>query len=150
MSATDDRVTAEELGLRLDYMHLSLDAGRGLAHLVLDRPGKLNALLMPMRGQFADLFRTLERDGRTRVVIVRGAGEQAFSAGGEISAFMETGQGPLSLLHENVAARSGSPDRSSRRSTATASASASRSPWPATFGSPRRGPSSACRRSGWG
>ena len=104
MSGTDDRGTAEELGLRLDYMHLSLDAGRGLARLVLDRPGKLNALMMPMRGQFAELFRRLERDGRTRVVIVRGAGEQAFSAGGEISAFMETGQGPLSLLHENVAA----------------------------------------------
>jgi 2-oxoglutaroyl-CoA hydrolase len=93
-----------DLGLQLDHMRLTLEAERGLARLVIDRPDKLNAVTMPMREQFADVFRALERDGRVRVVIIRGAGEQAFTAGGEIAMFMETGQGPLSLLHENVAA----------------------------------------------
>lgn len=97
-------ITAAELGLELAFMQLSLDPERGLAKLVLDRPGKLNAVTMPMREQLADLFRTLERDGRARVVVIRGAGEEAFTAGGEIASFMEQDQRYLSLLHDNVAA----------------------------------------------
>lgn len=97
-------LTAAELGLELEFMHFSLDAERGLAKLVLDRPGKMNAVTMPMREQLADLFRALERDGRTRVVIIRGAGDEAFTAGGEIASFMEKGQRHLSVLHDNVAA----------------------------------------------
>jgi 2-oxoglutaroyl-CoA hydrolase len=97
-------LTAEDLGLELEHMRLDVEVERGLARLVIDRQDKLNAVTMPMRDQLAELFRTLERDGRVRVVIIRGAGEQAFTAGGEIAMFMETGHGPLSLLHENVAA----------------------------------------------
>ena len=104
MSRPDTRLTAEDLGLRLDFMHLTLQPERGVARLVIDRPGKLNALMMPMRGQIADLFRALEKDGRARVVIVRGAGEEAFTAGGDVAAFMESDPGTLSLLHHNVAA----------------------------------------------
>lgn len=101
---TDQTITAEALGLHLEHMHLSLDAERGVARVVLDRPGKMNALTLGMRDQFADLFRTLERDGRARVVVVRGAGEEAFTAGGDIAMFMQAGQDLLSYLHDNVAA----------------------------------------------
>jgi 2-oxoglutaroyl-CoA hydrolase len=100
----DSHITAEDLGLRLDRMRFALDAGRGVARLVIDQPEKMNRVTMPMRDQISDLFRTLEKDGRTRVVIVRGAGEEAFTAGGEIGGFMETHPSRLSLLHENVAA----------------------------------------------
>jgi 2-oxoglutaroyl-CoA hydrolase len=71
---------------------------------VIAQQGKMNRVTMAMRDQIADLFRTLEKDGRTRVVIIRGAGEEAFTAGGEIGGFMETHPSDLSLLHENVAA----------------------------------------------
>src|SRR5438067_994381 len=98
------QLTAEDLALHLDHMHLSLDPERGVARLIIDRPGKLNAVTMPMRDQFADLFRALQRDGRARAVIIRGADEQAFTAGGEVASFMEKGPAHLSLLHENVAA----------------------------------------------
>jgi 2-oxoglutaroyl-CoA hydrolase len=105
MTATHrQHVTAEGLGLKLDYMHLTLDTDSGIARLVLDRPGKMNAVTLGMRDQIADVFRVLERDGRARVVIVRGAGEEAFTAGGEIAMFLEAGPGPLSYLHDNVAA----------------------------------------------
>jgi 2-oxoglutaroyl-CoA hydrolase len=101
---TNSQVTAKDLGLDLEFMHLTLDPEQGVARLVLDRPGKMNAVTMPMRDQLSDLFRTLERDGRARVVIIRGAGDQAFTAGGEIAGFMEKGPGHVSLLHHNVAA----------------------------------------------
>jgi len=97
-------VTAAELGLQLDNMQFALDAERSVARLVIDQPEQMNRVTMPMRDQIADLFRTLEKDGRTRVIIIRGAGEEAFTAGGEIGGFMETHPGSLSLLHENMAA----------------------------------------------
>jgi 2-oxoglutaroyl-CoA hydrolase len=104
VSSQDHKVTAEGLGLQLDNMQFALDAERGVARLVIDQPGKLNRVTMPMRDQIAGLFRTLEKDGRTRAVVIRGAGEEAFTAGGEIGGFMETHPSHLSLLHENVAA----------------------------------------------
>src|ERR671938_1579106 len=104
MSSQDSRITAEELGLQLDNMQFALDAERGVARLVLDQQEKMNRVSMAMRDQLSDLFRALERDGRARVVIVRGAGEKAFTAGGEIGGFMQTHPVPLSYLHDNVAA----------------------------------------------
>jgi 2-oxoglutaroyl-CoA hydrolase len=104
MSSQDSRITAEQLGLQLENMQFALDAERGVARLVIDQPEKMNRVTMPMRDQISDLFRTLEKDGRTRVVVIRGAGEQAFTAGGEIAGFMERHPSHLSLLHENVAA----------------------------------------------
>ena len=101
---TDQTITAEALGLHLEHMHLSLDAERGVARVVLDRPGKMNALTLSMRDQFAELFRALDKDGRARVAIVRGAGDEAFTAGGDIAMFMQAGQDLLSYLHDNVAA----------------------------------------------
>ena len=79
MSSPDNQLTAEDLGLHLDHMHLSLDPERGVARFIIDRPGKLNAVTMPMRDQFADLFRALQRDGRARVVIRLSALRKALS-----------------------------------------------------------------------
>ncbi len=104
MSRQDSHVTAEDLGLALENMRFSLDAKRGVARLVIDDPAKMNRVTMLMRDQISDLFRALERDGRTRVVIIRGAGEQAFTAGGDIEGFLKTHPVPLSHLHDNVAA----------------------------------------------
>jgi 2-oxoglutaroyl-CoA hydrolase len=97
------QVTATDLGLALDHMDLTLDPEREVARLVIDRPGKLNAITMPMRDQIVEVFRVLERDGRARAVILRGGGEP-FTAGGEIARFLEKEPGPISLLHANVAA----------------------------------------------
>lgn len=104
MTSENNKVEAKDLGLDLDHMRISLDEGRGVATLTLDRPGKMNAVTMPMRDQISDIFRTLERDGRTRLVVIRSADEKAFTSGGDIGAFMEAGPGALSMLHRNVAA----------------------------------------------
>lgn len=98
------QITAKDLGLGMDYMQLTLDLDRGVARLTLDRVEKLNTITMPQRKQLAEAFRVLDEDGRARVIIICGAGNQGFSAGGDIPGFLETGAGPVSLLHEHVAA----------------------------------------------
>lgn len=101
---TGNEITAEDLGVELDRMRFELDAERGVGRLTLDDPAKMNRIGMHMRGQISALFRALEGDGRARVVIIRGEGEKAFTAGGDIASFMQTHPGPLSMLHDNVAA----------------------------------------------
>lgn len=101
---TERHVTAIDLGVRSDHVVLALDPATGVARVLLDRPSKLNAVTLEMRDELAELFRKLERDGRTRVVIIRGAGERAFSAGGEVGMFLQAGPGPLCSLHDNIAA----------------------------------------------
>lgn len=68
---------------------LILDRSDRIATITIDRPAKLNALT----NQFwSDLRRALteaETDGETRVVILTGAGDKAFSAGGDIAGFSE-------------------------------------------------------------
>ena len=57
-----------------------------LAHLILNRPEVLNAIdnrLATELGQRAD---ELARDPETWVIILRGAGERAFSAGADLKA----------------------------------------------------------------
>lgn len=76
----------------------------GVAWVVIKRPEKLNAFLMGMRREFAEIFRELEEDERVRAVVVRGAGEKAFSAGGDVAGFLEARPEELCYLHENVAA----------------------------------------------
>jgi len=95
---------AEDFGLELENMRFSFEEERGVARLVLDDPKKMNRVTMGMRDQISDLFRALERDGRARVVVIRGEGERAFTAGGDIAGFLKEHPGRLSLLHENVAA----------------------------------------------
>jgi 2-oxoglutaroyl-CoA hydrolase len=93
-----------DLGLAFEHFEVALDTGTGIARVVISRPEKLNALLMSMRAEFAEIFRTLERDGRARAVVLRGAGERAFSAGGDVAGFLEADAETLSYLHENIAA----------------------------------------------
>lgn len=95
---------AEDFGLKLQNMKFSFDAARGVGYLMFDDPAKMNRVTMPMRDQLSNLFWTLERDGRTRVVVIRGEGEQAFTSGGDIAGFLKEHPSCLSVLHENVAA----------------------------------------------
>ena len=60
----------------------------GIAELVIDRQDKLNAITVRMRQQIGEVFATLAADAEVRVVIIRGAGEKAFSAGGDVEEFL--------------------------------------------------------------
>jgi enoyl-CoA hydratase len=58
-----------------------------IAVVTLNRPHKLNAFTRPMWQRLGDTFRGLSADDSLRCVIVRGAGEKAFSPGNDISEF---------------------------------------------------------------
>jgi 2-oxoglutaroyl-CoA hydrolase len=64
----------------------------------------MNRVSMPAREQLAALFEQLGADDGVRVILFTGAGEQAFTAGGDIPGFLEREPEHLSRLAWNVAA----------------------------------------------
>lgn len=52
--------------------------------LIINRPEKRNSLNPEVLLQLGDTLNTLKEDGETRVVVIRGTGEQAFSSGFDI------------------------------------------------------------------
>ncbi len=68
---------------RFDALEFS-DLGDGILELVMNTPGKLNAVGHEMHTQLAEVWTVIDRDPDVRVVVVRGAGE-GFSAGGDLS-----------------------------------------------------------------
>ena len=90
-----------------DGFRVEHDESAGLATVTLDVPEKLNRVSMPARDQLAAVFDELGADERVRVVILAGAGEKAFTAGGDVAGFLERSPEVLSRLAHNV----GAPER---------------------------------------
>jgi len=86
----------------LDGLRLERDGD--VATITLDVPEKLNRLSMPARDQLAELFGELGKDSSVRAIVLTGAGEKAFTAGGDIAGFLEREPEELSRLAWNVAA----------------------------------------------
>lgn len=59
----------------------------GIATLVLSNPAKLNAINAAMWVQLKAAFDRIAEDDSLRCVIIRGAGDKAFAAGGDIEEF---------------------------------------------------------------
>ena len=90
-----------------DGFRLARENDRGVATITLDVPDKLNRVSMGARDELARVFGELGGDDAVRVVVLRGAGEQAFTAGGDVGMFMQRDAETLSHLHVNV----GAPER---------------------------------------
>lgn len=60
-----------------------------VATMTISNPDALNALTTQMQLQFIDAITALEADDNVRGIIIRGAGEKAFSAGGSIDSLAE-------------------------------------------------------------
>lgn len=58
-----------------------------IATVVLNRPAKLNALTKPMWQQLGETIARLSADDSVRCIVLRGAGEKAFSPGNDIAEF---------------------------------------------------------------
>lgn len=61
-----------------------------IATVTLDNPDKMNALDLDMWRSLGDTFASLSADDTVRCIILRGAGERAFSAGADIQEFERT------------------------------------------------------------
>src|ERR1700674_1052901 len=65
----------------------------GVATVTLNRPQALNAFTLGMYRRFFPMLREWGDDPAVHAVLVRGAGERAFCAGGDIRAIYEAGRG---------------------------------------------------------
>lgn len=70
---------------------IRLERDGHVAHLVLDRPAKLNAMTVAMDHRMNDLVFELNNDRDIRSVLISGAGDRAFSAGSDITDLDEYG-----------------------------------------------------------
>jgi enoyl-CoA hydratase/carnithine racemase len=72
----------------LDFKHLLFElTEEGIATITINRPEARNAINTPLRHDFQALSELLLTDSAIKVVIFTGAGDEAFSAGGDISHF---------------------------------------------------------------
>lgn len=72
-----------------------VEARGAVVTIWIDRQPKMNTITVAMRDELPRLFRDLEANDSVRVVVVRGAGGKAFSAGGDVSEFLA--QAPADL-----------------------------------------------------
>jgi enoyl-CoA hydratase/carnithine racemase len=75
-----------------------------VAFVTLNRPGALNALSLGMILRLRTLFSEYAADPDVYAVLIRGAGEKAFCAGGDIRALYKSYKSAGSLHHEFFAA----------------------------------------------
>jgi 2-oxoglutaroyl-CoA hydrolase len=100
----------QKLGqIEWDHLRVERNVERNTATIILDRPEKMNTLSFTARAHLSQIFELLNNDDEVRVIIIKGEGNQAFSAGGTITEFMERSPEELSVLHKNVAAPERSP-----------------------------------------
>jgi enoyl-CoA hydratase/carnithine racemase len=69
---------------------LAAEVRAGVATATFNRPAALNALTLGMVEGLARWLDTWEKDKRVRMVVLRGAGEKAFCAGGDIRALHDS------------------------------------------------------------
>ena len=87
-----------------DGFHVARDAEARVATITLDVPEKMNRVSMAARDQLRTVFEELGADEAVRVIVLAGAGDRAFTAGGDVPGFMQRSPEELSRLHWNVAA----------------------------------------------
>ncbi|WP_243675052.1 enoyl-CoA hydratase/isomerase family protein [Vulcanisaeta distributa] len=61
----------------------------GVAEVIINKP-PLNLITLEMRRDLGRIINELEQDGNVRVVIFEGSGDKAFSAGGDVTEFLNT------------------------------------------------------------
>ena len=76
---------------------LRVEKKSAVATLWIDRQPKMNTMTVAMRNEFPDIFRDLGRDDAVRVIVIRGAGGKAFSAGGDVAEFLTLAPADLEL-----------------------------------------------------
>lgn len=64
--------------------HVLLNRHGAVAEIVINRPEKMNAMTPEMTQALVELRAEVERDDTLRVVLIRGEGERAFSAGSDL------------------------------------------------------------------
>lgn len=67
--------------------YILVDRQPPITTVTINRPNQRNAISYPMWGELSRLLASLDADRHIRVVVITGAGEEAFSAGADIQDF---------------------------------------------------------------
>jgi enoyl-CoA hydratase/carnithine racemase len=73
-----------------------------VATIWIDRQPKMNTMTVAMRNEFPGIFQVLDGDETVRVIVVRGAGGKAFSAGGDVAEFLTLAPADLELWGDTL------------------------------------------------
>ena len=68
----------------MEYEHILLDREDGVGIVTLNRPDKLNAMNRKLGTELSHAVKTLNDDSDIGCLVITGAGEKAFTAGGDI------------------------------------------------------------------
>ncbi len=71
------------------YQHLLIDIDQGVAKVTINRPEVYNAVNHRLHGELGEIWRDLDRDPEVRAIVITGAGDKAFSAGGDLAGLRE-------------------------------------------------------------
>ena len=66
------------------YEHILVDREDGVGVVTLNRPDKLNAMNRKLSAELREAVKEFDRDDAIGCIVITGAGEKAFSAGGDI------------------------------------------------------------------
>jgi enoyl-CoA hydratase/carnithine racemase len=68
----------------MNYEHILVEKEDGVGILTLNRPDKLNAMNRRLSAELRDAVKAMDADDAIGCIVITGAGEKAFSAGGDI------------------------------------------------------------------
>jgi dihydroxynaphthoic acid synthetase len=68
----------------MTYDHILYEVANGVARLTINRPEVLNAFSGKTLDELTDAYQRIAKDSDASVVVLTGAGERAFSAGGDV------------------------------------------------------------------
>jgi enoyl-CoA hydratase len=71
--------------------HIVYSVADGIAHLLMNRPKKLNAITAAMGAEFVRICKDVDYRDDIKVLVVSGAGDRAFSAGSDVNALDDLG-----------------------------------------------------------
>jgi len=75
-----------------------------VATVWIDRQAKMNTMTVAMRNEFPGIFAALDAEEGVRVVVMRGAGDKAFSAGGDVGEFLSLAPADLEQWGDTLTA----------------------------------------------
>jgi enoyl-CoA hydratase/carnithine racemase len=81
--------------------HILVEQLEGVATVVFNRPKVRNAISLAMWGEIAEIAKRLGDDDSVRAILFRGAGQEAFASGADISEFKENRKDRESALLYN-------------------------------------------------
>jgi enoyl-CoA hydratase/carnithine racemase len=87
----------------MEYRHVIYESKEQIGWITLNRPETMNAFNQEMAGEIVNACRRSEEDESVRVVILKGAGEKAFSAGMDLKERAEKTFSPVERRQLKIA-----------------------------------------------